>query len=242
MMNNDWSIWSRREDTRIRCKAEVFRETCCPFLVSYGRVGIHPCFSRTRLWVWTSPQGCASADMRAVFKALSKPFSLMIVGSYTIQYIGDDHHPLREIPLTNQYKGRTFRVLNTARSAATKRFQLWITGGTTGLQTKPPVEACGTLSPKSAVAQQWTIWYHLISESAASQEMRCRFLAMPILLARCSDNQSQRWPVWCLMVPVQLQLRRNISGRSRLGSRKDQRGEKPGAVCLKPWLLSFKFT
>ena len=97
MMNNDWSIWSRREDTRIRCKAEVFRETCCPFLVSYGRVGIHPCFSRTRLWVWTSPQGCASADMRAMFKALSKPFSLMIVGSYTIKYIGDDHHPLREI-------------------------------------------------------------------------------------------------------------------------------------------------
>ena len=43
-----------------------------------------------------------------------KPFWLMIVRNYTIQYIGDYHH--RDPILTSQYKkGTTFRVLNAAQ-------------------------------------------------------------------------------------------------------------------------------
>ena len=118
----------------------------------------------------------------------------MMVGSYTGIYrlypskiLGDDH-PFRDIPVTNQQKTKTFRVLNLAHAVVTwpsQSVKLWTLGGTTGLQTKQTIEACGTLSPESNLSRSIEG-----PESTAFQDMRCRFLAMPILLARYSEDRS----------------------------------------------------
>ena len=130
---------------------------------------------------------------------------------------------------------RKFRVLNAARSCGHNILNFG------SLEVPLVYRLNRQLKPVGLSVgehpQHWAAHFR-ISNLESSAEMRCRFLAMPILLARCSDQWSQPWRV--LMAPdactTQLQLRRNISGRSRMGSRKDQRGEKPGAVFLKPLL------